>query len=120
MHQHIQPLSSSPFAPVDLQAFPPVESVPPPLVPPVQVNQSAPPPSPGAGIVPLVADCLTQLSGGLIITPATISSPAAVPALHRLVSTPDAQLATMFPTVPVTRFASLRLFATCSLDIALP
>ena len=118
LHQHLPPLSSSPLAPVDLQAFPPVESVPPPLVPPV--NHSAPPPSPGAGIVPLVADCLTQLSGGLIITPATISSPAAVPALHRLVSTPDAQLATMFPTVPVTRFASLRLFATCSLDIALP
>ena len=66
-----------------------------------------------------MAACLTQLGGGLIITPATISSPAAVPALHRLVSTPDAQLATLIPTVPVTRFASLRLFATCSLDIAL-
>ena len=118
MHQHLPQLSSLPFAPVDLQALPTVESFLPPLVPPA-VNQAAPPPSLGAGIVPLVADCLTQLSGGLIITPATISSPAAVPALHRLVSTPDAQLATLVPTVPVTRFASLRLFATCSLDIAL-
>ena len=84
MHQHLQPLSSSPFAPVDLQAFPPVASVPPPLVPPV--NHSAPPPSPGAGIIPLVTDCLTQLSGGLLNTSATLSSPAAVPTLHRLVS----------------------------------
>ena len=58
MHQHLQPLSSSPVAPVDLQAFPPVQSVPPPLVP--LVDQSAPPPTPCPGIVPLVADCLTQ------------------------------------------------------------
>ena len=101
MHQHLPPLSSFP---VDLQAFPPVASVPPPLVPPV--NHSAPPPSPGAGIVPLVADCLTQLSGGPIITPATISSPAAVPALQRLASTPDAQLATLLLTVPLALFDS--------------
>ena len=66
-----------------------------------------------------MADCLTQLSGGLIITPATISSPAATPAFQRVVSTPDDHLATLLPTVPVTRFASFRLFATCSLDIAL-
>ena len=48
--------------------------------PPPAVNHAAPPPSPGAGIVLLVADCLTQLSSGLIITPATISSesPAAI------------------------------------------
>ena len=91
MHQHLPQLSSLPFAPVDLQALPTVESFLPPLVPPA-VNQAAPPPSLGAGIVPLVADCLTQLSrpgGGLIITPVTISSPAANPAFQRLVSTPD-------------------------------
>ena len=48
--------------------------------PPPAVNHAAPPPSPGAEIVLLVADCLTQLSSGLIITPATISSesPAAI------------------------------------------
>ena len=74
MHQHLLPLSLSPVAPVDLQTFPPVDSVPPPSVTPV--NHSAPPPSAGTGIVPPVADCLTQLSGGLLITPATISSPA--------------------------------------------
>ena len=96
MHQHLQPLSSSSFAPVDLQAFPTVESFPFSLILPA-VNHPAPPPSPGAGIVPLVADCLTQLSAGLIITPATISSPAALPALQRLLSTPDAQLATLLP-----------------------
>ena len=75
MHQHLQPLSSSPFAPVDLQAFPDVESFPPPL---------APHPSPGACIVPLVTDSLKQLSSGLIITPATISSPAAVSRVVRI------------------------------------
>ena len=32
--QHLHPLSSFPFAHVDLQAFPTVESFPPPLVPP--------------------------------------------------------------------------------------
>ena len=114
MHQHLQPLSSSSFAPVDLQAFPTIEYFPPPLVPPA-VNHTPPPPSPEV----LVADCLTQLSGGLIITPATISSPAAVSALQRLFSTHDAQLATLFPTVPLTRFDSLCLVATSSLDIAL-
>ena len=40
------------------------------------------------------------------------------PALHRLVSTPNAQLATLLPTVPVTRFDSPRHFATSSLDCA--
>ena len=64
---------------------------------PPAVNHAIPPPSPGAGIVPLVADCLTQLSGGLIITPATISSPVAIPALQPLVSTPDAHPATHRP-----------------------
>ena len=34
MHQHLPPLSSLLFAPVDLQAFPTVESFLPPLVPP--------------------------------------------------------------------------------------
>ena len=82
-------------------------------------DSDAPPPSesPRAGIVLLVADCVTQLSNGLIVTPATISSPAAVPALPRLISTPDAQLPTLLPTVPVTRFDSFRLFATISLQI---
>ena len=78
-----------------------------------------PAPSPGGSIAQLAADFLTQLSGGLIITPATISSQAAVPALQRLISTPDAQLATLLPTIRVTRFDKLRLFATSSLDIAL-
>ena len=146
-YTHLRPLSSSRFAPVDLQAFPtfefflaqflvpfppppllpegcevcywlgswdrdtnprtpasplPVDTldpprsglVPPPLVFPA-VKHAAPPLSPGTGIVPLVADCLTQLSGGLVVTPATISSPAAVPALRRHISTPGAQLATL-------------------------
>ena len=68
MHQHPQPLSSSPFAPVDLQAFPTVESFQPPLVPPAAIH-AAPPPSPRGCIVPLMADCFPQLSGGLVITP---------------------------------------------------
>ena len=89
-----------------------------PLLVSLAVSHAASP-SPGAGIVPLVADYLTQLSGGLIVTPATISSPAAVPALQSLVSTPNAQLpvATRLPNVPVTRFDSLCLFATISLDM---
>ena len=44
-----------------------------------------------------------QLGCGLIFTPATISS----------------LLAALPPTVPVTRFDSLRLFATISLHIAI-
>ena len=81
----------TPAAPLAVDTLDPPRSAlaPPPFVPPA-VDHAAPPTSPGAGIVPLVADCLTQLSGGPIITPATISSPAAVPALQRLVSTPDA------------------------------
>ena len=135
MHQHLQPLSSSSFAPVDLQAFPTVESFRPPLVPrlpaggpaalPPAVNHAAaPPPSPGAGIVPLVGVAgrlLDAACGGLIVTPATISSPAAVPAFQRLVSTLDDQLGHPVPHCtcgPVTVW-SLRLFATSSLDIAL-
>ena len=70
-------------------------------------------------IVPLVADCLTQLSDSLIVAPATISCPAVVPAPQCLVSTPDAQLATLLPNVSVTRFDSLRPFATSVLDITL-
>ena len=91
-----------------------------PLLVSLAVSHAASP-SPGAGIVPLVADYLTQLSGGLIVTPATISSPAAVPALQSLVSTPNAQLpvATRLPNVPVTLFDSLRLFATISLESGL-
>ena len=77
------PRTSSHFAPLDFQALPTFDSFPPPLAP-LAVNHAIPPPSPGAGIVPLVAKCLTQLSGGLIITAATISSLAAVPALQRL------------------------------------
>ena len=51
----------------------------PPLVLPA-VYHDVPPPSPGAGIVPLVAKRPTQLSDGLmIVTPGTISSPAACP-----------------------------------------
>ena len=73
--------SSSPFAPVDLQVFLrlTVKSFPLQLVTLLLIMQPHPP-SPGAGIVQLVVDCLTQLSCGLIITPATISesSPAAV------------------------------------------
>ena len=49
-------------------------------------------------MVPLVAECLTQLGGGLIITPATMPSPAAIPAFQRLVPTPYDQLATLLPT----------------------
>ena len=91
----------------------------PPLVLPA-VYHDVPPPSPGAGIVPLVAKRPTQLSDGLmIVTPGTISSPAAVPALQRLISTPDAQLATLLPAVPVTRFDLRRLFAIISLYIAI-
>ena len=71
-----------------------------------------PAPSPGGSIAQLAADFLTQLRGGLIITPATISSQAAVPALQRLISTPDAQLATLLPLFQ--RHCSKRrsLFAT--------
>ena len=102
MHQHLPLLSSFPFAPVYLQAFLTVDSFPPPLVPPA-VNPAAPPPRPRP-LEPalsrwsaVVADCLarTQLSSGLLITPATISSPAAIPAFQRLVWTPDVQLATL-------------------------
>ena len=69
-----------------------------------------------------MAYCLTQLSVGLIITPTMISSQAAVLALQRLVSTPDQTRCSAghpLPTVPVTVFESLLLYATSSLDIAL-
>ena len=94
-------------------------SAPAPLVP-FAVIHADPPPSPGAGIVLLVADCLSHICG-LILTPATTSesSPATVPALQRLLATPDPRLASLLPTVPVTRFDSLHLFATISLDIGL-
>ena len=53
--------------------------VPPRLAPPAVYPDSSPP-SPGACIVLLAANCLAQLSGGLL-APATSSSPAAEPAL---------------------------------------
>ena len=79
-----------------------------------------PHPLAGACSVPLFADCLKQLGSGLIITPATISSPAAVPALRAEPSNvSDAQLATLLPSLRVTLFNQLRLFATSSLDTVL-
>ena len=75
----------TPAAPLSVYTLDPQRSVLvlPPLVPPA-VYDDAPPPSAGAGIVPLVAESLMQLSRGLTVTPATISSSAAVPALQQL------------------------------------
>ena len=70
------------------------------------LRQSRPCWSPAVGLVPPVAYCLTQLSGGIIITSGTASSAAAVPGLQRLISTPDARAAALRPAVPVTRFDS--------------
>ena len=77
----VPPFLSTPWTRLCLRWFPgrPASSVPP------SVRRDALPPAPAAErTVPppaLVADCLTPLGGGLLLAPATIPSPAAVPAL---------------------------------------
>ena len=109
---HAPPMLPSPSTILDPPLLVPRASV------PLAVRRDDPQQSQSAGLVQLVADRLAQLRSGLVVTPAAISTPAAAPAQQRLVTTRDAQLATLLPAVSVTRFESFRLYATVALDVA--